>query len=237
MSTIAIIPARGGSKRIPRKNIRDFRGKPIIAYSIEAALDANCFDAVLVSTDDEEIASIGKRYGASVPFLRSDENSNDQAGLTEVALEVLERYERDICAVEKFCLILPTAPFVTGTRILEGFRALEESGMDAAVPVVRFSYPPQRGFSIDAAGRARMLYPQYYNSRSQDLEPIFHDCGQFYWIKKVALLRERRFFPERTFAIELMESEVQDIDTDEDWLMAELKFELLSKRLTAKPLD
>lgn len=229
MSTIAIIPARGGSKRIPKKNIRTFNGKPIIAYSIEAALQAGCFDSVVVSTDEAEIAEIARAYGASVPFMRSAENSNDHAGLAEVALEVIERYESEIAPVEKFCLILATAPFVSGTRILQGFKALENRVIDAAVPVVRFSYPPQRGFRIDGEGRARMLHPELYASRSQDLEVVFHDCGQFYWIRKEALAREKRFFVENTAAIELPESEVQDIDTEEDWKIAELKFAMLRR--------
>lgn len=229
MSTIAIIPARGGSKRIPKKNIRPFNGKPIIAYSIEAALAAGCFDTVMVSTDENEIADTARKFGAKVPFMRSSENSNDHAGLAEVAIEVVERYESEFGAVEKFCLILATAPFVSGARIAQGYKALEESGMDAALPVVRFSYPPQRGFRIDSEGRASMLHPELYTSRSQDLEPVFHDCGQFYWIKKEALLKEKRFFVENTYAIELPESEVQDIDTEEDWKLAEIKYELLRK--------
>ncbi|MDP3507625.1 MAG: pseudaminic acid cytidylyltransferase [Candidatus Melainabacteria bacterium] len=229
MSIIAIIPARGGSKRIPKKNIRPFNGKPIIAYSIEAALQAACFDSVVVSTDETEIADVATAYGASMPFLRSPENSNDHAGLADVALEVLERYEKEVAPVEKICLILATAPFISGEHIKAGYKALVESGMDAALPVVRFSYSPQRGFRVDDQGRASMLHPEHYASRSQDLEPVFHDCGQFYWIKKETLLKEKRFFAANTAAIELPESEVQDIDTEEDWKVAELKFELMRK--------
>jgi N-acylneuraminate cytidylyltransferase len=229
MTTIAIIPARGGSKRIPKKNIRSFNGMPIIAYSVEAALGAGCFDMVMVSTDDIEIADTAKRMGASVPFMRSSENSNDYAGLAEVAIEVVKRYESEFGDLEKICVILPTAPFVSSARILQGFRALEESTIDAALPVVRFSYPPQRGLRIDIDGRAKMLNPELYNCRSQDLEPLFHDCGQFYWAKKEALLKEKRFFVQNTYAIELPESEVQDIDTEEDWKLAEIKYELLRK--------
>lgn len=229
MSTIAIIPARGGSKRIPKKNIRDFNGKPIIAYSIEACLDAQCFDTVLVSTDEEEIAEVARKYGASVPFLRSKENSNDHAGLAEVAIEVLEKFESHARqTVDKFCLVLATAPFISGKRIREGYKYLVESGMDAAVPMVRFSYPPQRGFRVAKDGLAAMINPELYTARSQDLEPVFHDCGQFYWIKKASLLAENRFFVERTGCIELPESEVQDIDTEEDWKIAEIKFKMLT---------
>lgn len=228
MSTIAIIPARGGSKRIPKKNIRKFNGKPIIAYSIEACLAAQCFDTVLVSTDEEEIAAVAREYGASVPFLRSKENSDDHAGLAEVAIEVLEKFEsHSQQAVDKFCLVLATAPFISAKRIKEGYKYLVESGMDAAVPMVRFSYPPQRGFRVSQSGQASMINPHLYTARSQDLEPVFHDCGQFYWIKKDSLLAEKRFFVERTGCIELPESEVQDIDTEEDWKIAEIKYKLM----------
>lgn len=229
MTTIAIIPARGGSKRIPQKNVRLFNGKPIIAYSIEAALAAGCFDKVMVSTDDGHVAEVALIYGASVPFMRSAENSSDSAGLADAAIEAVSRYESEFGSVENICLVLATAPFVSAERIVQGFKALEESGMDAAIPVVRFSFPPQRGFRIDSRGRALMLHPELYARRSQDLEPVFHDCGQFYWIRKEALFREKRFFVENTLAIELPESEVQDIDTEEDWQLAELKFSRLRK--------
>ncbi len=224
---VAIIPARGGSKRIPRKNIRPFEGKPIIAYSIEAARASGCFDTILVSTDDPQIAEVARSYGADVPFMRSDRTSDDHSGLAEVAAEVIAQCESQGDSYETFCCILATAPFVTGARIKEGAALLESTSMDAVVPVVRFSYPPQRGFRMDQNNRASMVSPEHYQSRSQDLEPIYHDSGQFYWMRTAALKNEMRFFAERTAALVLSEIEVQDIDSEEDWQMAELKYRLL----------
>lgn len=223
---LAIIPARGGSKRIPRKNIRPFEGKPILAYSIEAALNAGCFADVVVSTDDDEIAEVAVRYGASVPYMRSPENSDDHAGLAEVAIEVLQRVKIDGGDFSLFCLILPTAPFVTAARLLQGYQLLERSQVDAVLPVVRFSYPPQRGLIV-TGGLVSMLHPEHYESRSQDLVPLFHDSGQFYWMRSQAMFEQKRFFVDKTAPLELSEVEVQDIDTEEDWQLAELKYRML----------
>jgi len=225
---IAIIPARGGSKRIPRKNIRHFEGKPMVAYSIEAALKSACFEQVMVSTDDQEIAAIAKAHGASVPFMRDAETSDDYAGVAEVVLEVLSRYQQDGQDFEQICCILPTAPMVSAERLRQGKELLNGAGCDAVVPVVRFGYPPQRGFRLDRDNRASMVSPEHYQSRSQDLEPIYHDSGQFYWMRTAALKKEMRFFAERTAALVLSEIEVQDIDSEEDWQMAELKYRLLA---------
>lgn len=226
---LAIIPARGGSKRIPRKNIRPFEGKPIVAYSIEAALQAGCFADVVVSTDDDEIASIARQYGASVPFTRSSENSNDFAGVDDVAIEVLSRFKSEGRDFPVFCLILPTAPFVTAGRLLQGYKLLQEQDVDAVLPVVRFSYPPQRGLRINS-GLVSMLEPKYYDSRSQDLEPVYHDSGQFYWMRSEALFAQRKFFADKTAPLELSEVEVQDIDSEDDWVLAELKYRLQTQR-------
>ena len=182
MKKIAIITARGGSKRIPRKNIREFCGKPILAYSIEAAVKSGIFDTVMVSTDDEEIAAVAKRYGAEVPFYRSAETANDFATTNDVLLEVLAEYER---RGEKFDLgvcIYPTAPFVNEKKLHDGLEIFGKSGADALVSVVKFSFPPQRGFVVDN-GLIKYQYPQYERTRSQDLEPIYHDCGQLYICK------------------------------------------------------
>lgn len=225
---IAIIPARGGSKRIPRKNIRAFEGRPMVAYSIEAALKSACFEHVMVSTDDQEIAAIALAHGASVPFMRDSKTSDDHAGVAEVVLEVLSKYQLDGQEFAQICCILPTAPMVSAERLRQGQALLTGSFCDAVVPVVRFGYPPQRGFSLDGDNRASMVSPEHYQSRSQDLEPIYHDCGQFYWIYAEALKREKRFFCQRTLALVLSELEVQDIDSEEDWQMAELKYRLLS---------
>ncbi len=226
---IAIIPARGGSKRIPRKNIRPFEGKPIIAYSIEAAKASGCFDTIVVSTDDAEIAEVARSYGADVPFMRSDRTSDDYSGLAEVAAEVIDQCQSQGDSYESFCCILATAPFVTGARIKQGAALLESTGMDAVLPVVCFSYPPQRGLRIDQDKRASMVSPEHYQSRSQDLEPIYHDSGLFYWMRTSALKNEMRFFAQRTAALVLSEIEAQDIDSAEDWQLAELKYRILYK--------
>lgn len=225
---IAIIPARGGSKRIPRKNIRPFEGRPMVAYSIEAALKSACFEQVMVSTDDQEIAAIAVAHGATVPFMRDAKTSDDYAGVAEVVLEVLSRYKQDGHDFEQICCILPTAPMVSAERLRQGKELLNGASCDAVVPVVRFGYPPQRGFKLDGDNRASMVSPEHYQSRSQDLEPIYHDCGQFYWTYAEALKREKRFFCQRTAALVLSELEVQDIDSEEDWQLAELKYRLLN---------
>lgn len=227
MSALAIIPARGGSKRIPRKNIRSFCGKPIIAYSIEAALKSRCFDEVMVSTDDEEIASVARASGAVVPFLRSADASNDHAGLEDVIAEVISAYCRRNRSFDYLCCILSTAPFVTAEMLASGLTRLTESDRDALVPVVRFGYPIQRALRVDTTGRLSMIWMEHENARSQDLEPSFHDAALFYWLRANAFLQYRQVFPPNCAAVELPETAVQDIDTETDWEMAELKYRLL----------
>lgn len=225
---LAVIPARGGSKRIPRKNIKPFCGRPILAYSIEAAVASGLFDEVMVSTDDEEIAAIARQYGASVPFLRSAEASNDYAGTMDVLLEVLERYRQSDREFSYLCCIYPAAPFVTAEKLRQAFQMFRDSGADTLVPVIPFSYPPQRGFSIQG-NRLRMKWPENLAVRSQDLEPIYHDCGQFYFGRTDALLREKKIFGQNTVPLFLSELEVQDIDNEDDWKLAELKYELMKE--------
>ena len=219
---IAIIPARGGSKRIPRKNIKDFLGKPIIAYSIEAALDSGLFDEVMVSTDDKEIAHIAIRYGAKVPFMRSFNNSDDNAGLADALVEVLDEYKRQGSEFNTVCCILATAPFVTKDVLKNSHEKLHE-GCPAVVPVVSYSYPIQRALNI-RDGLLSMNNPENYTVRSQDLEEMFHDAGQFYWIKSRVLLKEKKLFVSDMFGYVLSEKVVQDIDTRDDWDLAELKY-------------
>lgn len=226
MKSLALITARGGSKRIPRKNIKPFIGSPIIKYSIDAALEARCFDEVMVSTDDREIAQISEQYGAKVPFMRSGTTANDFATTADVIEEVLLEYKKRGTCFEDFCCIYPTAPFVTGNRLAEAMKILRETGVDAVLPVTRFSYPIQRALKIDN-GRVSMIWPENYRARSQDLMPAFHDCGQFYCLKSGYLLEKKILFAENSKAIEIPESEVQDIDTEEDWTLAEIKFKLL----------
>ncbi len=223
---LAIIPARGGSKRIPRKNIRTFLGQPIIAYSIKAALEAKCFAEVMVSTDDGEIAEIAQNFGAVVPFLRSEQNSDDHSGLAEVVCEVLDQYEKAGKKFDYFCCLLPTAPFVTSKRLLEGKELLLETGAETVVPVTRFSYPIQRSMKIENDGNLRMFWPENYEKRSQDLEPAYHDIGQFYWARTDALRKTMRFFSENTKPLVIPEMEVQDIDSEEDWKIAEFKYQM-----------
>ena len=225
---LAIIPARGGSKRIPRKNIRDFLGKPIIAYSIEAALKCGLIDEVMVSTDDNEIAELAKNYGAKVPFMRSETTSNDFAGLAEVVEEVLACYKKVGKTFDNVCLILSTAPFVKPERIKEAYDLMLSKNYDSVFPVARFSYPIQRSLKMHN-GTVSMFYPENFSKRSQDLEPAYHDSGTFYWMKTEEFNKQKRFYAANTGAIVLPETEVQDIDSEEDWRVAEMKYKILNK--------
>lgn len=224
MADICIIPARGGSKRIPRKNIKDFLGKPIIAYSIETAISSGLFDEVMVSTDDKEIAEVAMNYGAKVPFLRSSKSSDDFATTSDVLEEVLLELSSRGRDFNKACCLYPTAPFVTSDSLKEGKKILKESGADTAFPVVSFGYPIWRGLKKDDSGKVEMIWKEHLNSRSQDLEEVFHDAGQWYWFDVKRFLLKKRLFTENTRAIELSPLGVQDIDNLHDWHLAELKY-------------
>ena len=223
---LAIITARGGSKRIPRKNIKLFNGFPIIKYSIEAALKSNEFDEVMVSTDDEEIAEIAIKYGASVPFFRSQKNSDDHSGTAEVIEEVILDYKNKNILFDYVCCIYPTAPFVTANIIKEAMSKLISFSADCVLPVVRYSYPVQRSLKI-VNGSVLMNWPENYSARSQDLSPFFHDCGQFYCLNVKSLLEQKKLFAKKTIPIEISELEMQDIDNEVDWKLAELKYKLI----------
>ena len=226
---IAIIPARGGSKRIPRKNIRDFHGKPIIAYPIQAAIESKCFAEVMVSTDDEEIADIAKSYGAKVPFIRSDQNASDHAMTVPVLLEVLEAYEALGKDFSFGCCLYPTAVFASSELIIKGKDALlANNQIQSCFPVVRFGYPVQRGLRMKG-DQVEMVWPENLNTRSQDLEPMFHDTGQFYWFRKHDLVKEQRLFMNNSVGIEVPDTEVQDLDTFVDWELAEVKYIRMSR--------
>ncbi len=227
MKTLAMITARGGSKRIPRKNIKEFNGKPIIAYSIEAALGSGVFDEVMVSTDDEEIAEIARNYGAKVPFLRSEKTSNDFATTTDVIEEVLETYRERGEEYDIFCCIYPTAPFITSKRLKDAVEELAKSDADSLIPVVRFSYPPQRAMEVHD-GRLVFRQPENLKKRSQDLEPHFHDAGQFYVVRSESFFKNHGIMVGDILPMELSELEVQDIDNEVDWKLAELKYNLLN---------
>lgn len=229
MKTIAIITARGGSKRIPRKNIKPFCGKPILAYSVEAAVQSGIFDTVMVSTDDEEIAQTARQYGAEVPFYRSGQTANDFATTNDVLLEVLEEYERRGEHFDLACCIYPTAPFITGERLNDAVEQLKASDADTLIPVLAFSYPPQRAMVIEN-GRLVFKYPQYLDSRSQDLERHYHDAGQFYVFRVEPFKRNRKLMLGDILPYELPELEVQDIDTPADWELAEVKYRILRER-------
>ena len=228
MKTLAVIPARGGSKRIPRKNVRQFLDKPIISYSISAALKANIFDEVMVSTKDPEIADISKMFGAQIPFLRSAETSDDYSTISDVLGEVLAQYETLGKFFENICVIYPTAPLITAERIKQGFNLLCGNNHDAVFYVVKFSYPIQRALTLDG-GKLSFIHPENVDTRSQDLKAAYHDAGQLFWITRQAFFRQRSVFVDNIGAVELPEREAQDIDTEEDWEMAELKYRLLVK--------
>lgn len=227
MSSIAIITARGGSKRIPGKNIKDFCGKPIIAYSIEAALKSELFDVVMVSTDSEEIADIAKNYGAEVPFMRSQKNSDDYATTADVLHEVISKYEELGQHFDIMCCIYPTAPFVTSTKLKTAYEFMKKKKGDALIPVVKYSFPPQRCFVIRSE-RIQLLHPENMNIRSQDLEPYYHDAGQFYFWKTNKF---STVFVKNTVPYILDDMEVQDIDNIEDWKIAEIKYKNLKKNM------
>lgn len=229
-SHLAIIPARGGSKRIPRKNVRNFAGKPIIAYSITAAIESKCFSHVMVSTEDEEIANISRHYGASVPFLRSSKNSDDHANISDVVIEVLDSFESRGLNFEYFCCVLPTAPFVNSRRIRQGLDLIVQSRADSVVPVTRFGYPIQRALRIEDDGALKMFWPENYLKRSQDLEPAYHDIGQFYWMNSAALRTKKFMFTDNSQPLVVPESEVQDIDNEEDWVIAEMKYKMILQK-------
>ncbi|MBQ2802385.1 MAG: pseudaminic acid cytidylyltransferase [Lachnospiraceae bacterium] len=226
MKRIAIITARGGSKRIPRKNIKEFCGKPILAYSIEAALQSELFDTVMVSTDDEEIAALAREYGAQVPFYRSAETANDFATTNDVLCEVLTEYEKRGQHFDVGCCIYPTAPFVTAAKIRKAMEMLLESDADTIIPVVAFSYPPQRAMIVKEE-RLVFEYPQYMDSRSQDLEPHYHDVGQFYVFRTKAYARNKKLMLGNILPYVVSELEVQDIDNETDWKIAEIKYKVM----------
>jgi N-acylneuraminate cytidylyltransferase len=226
MEKIAMITARGGSKRIPRKNIKEFNGKPIIAYSIEAAISSGIFDTVMVSTDDEEIAAIAMQYGAEIPFMRSAKSSDDYATTADVIKEVLECYVSQNKYFEYACCIYPTAPFVTGEKLSKAFNNLLNSGADSVIPVTKFNFPIWRSFKMEE-GRVSYNWPEFAPKRSQDLPPAYHDCGQFYFLNTAVFLETGKLVTSNTIGLEVPETEVQDIDNEEDWKLAEIKFGFL----------
>lgn len=226
MGNLCIIPARGGSKRIPRKNIKLFLGKPIIAYSIEAALHSGLFDEIIVSTDDNEIAEIAKGYGAKVPFLRTEKTSNDYATTFDVVEEVLLQYKEFNKVFDYTCCLYACAPFVTKGKLIDSFQVLKSNNFDSVFPVMPFGFPIQRALKMDDDNKINFFYPEFSLSRSQDLEQSYHDAGQFYWMNTEKCLQHRKILSDNTGSIVISEMEGQDIDNEIDWKLAELKYEL-----------
>jgi N-acylneuraminate cytidylyltransferase len=226
MKNLAIIPARGGSKRIPKKNIKDFLGKPIIAYSIETALHSGLFEEVMVSTDDEEIAETAIQYGAKIPFMRSEKTANDFASTVEVLKEVEEEYRNQFHEeFDYICCIYATAPFIAEKHLKEGLRLLTDKNLSSVFPIVPFSYPVWRSLRINTQGKTEMVWKEYMNTRSQDLEPFYHDAGQWYWYDPKKIINS--LFTDNSSSIILSDEVVQDIDTVIDWKIAEIKYGLL----------
>ena len=226
---VAIIPARGGSKRIPRKNIKDFFGKPMIAWSIEATLKSNCFDRVIVSTDDQEIAEIAKKYGAEVPFIRAAELSDDHAGTTPVIKQAIQWLTDNLQAPHLVCCIYATAPFVRANDIQRGLEQLEQTDVSYAFTVTSYAFPIQRAIKITENNTIEMFSPEHFQTRSQDLEEAYHDAGQFYWGKVDAWMSEKVIFGSESTPVILPRYRVQDIDTLEDWDRAEWLFKAMQQ--------
>lgn len=224
---LAIIPARGGSKRIPRKNIKSFFGKPMIAWSIDAARKSGCFDRILVSTDDKEIAEVALKWGAEVPFLRPHELSDDHAGTTPVIAHAIIWQQEHGEAPTEVCCIYATAPFVLAEDIQHGLNVLEKTAAGYAFSVTSYPFPIQRAIRITTSDRVEMFNPEHFNTRSQDLEEAYHDAGQFYWGRAAAWLTGKPIFSLDAVPVVLPRHRVQDIDTPEDWVRAEWLFKAM----------
>jgi len=220
---LAIIPARGGSKRVPNKNIKYFLGKPIISYPIKIALRSKLFNEVIVSTDSKKIAEIAKKYGAKVPFYRSRKNSDDYATTSDVLKEVLLEYKKSGKEFKYFCCIYPTAVFATVKLLKKGLNLLKKKNVDSVIPVTPFEYPIQRALKIED-GFLKWRQAKYRKSRSQDLEELYHDCGMFYWCKTFSLFKNNQILSEKTLPLKISRNNCQDIDVSADWRFAELKY-------------
>lgn len=224
---LAVIPARGGSKRIPRKNVREFCGRPMLAWSVQAALESGCFDEVIVSTDDPEIAEVAKRCGASLPFMRPAELSDDHTGTIPVIQHATQWFLDQGRTPQQVCCLYATAPFVQAEDLRRGQAILQESDSDYAFSVTSYGFPIQRALRMHESGRVEMFQPENFQRRSQDLEEAFHDAGQFYWGKASAWLDGRVIFSPASAAVLLPRHRVQDIDTPEDWERAEWLFKAM----------
>ena len=228
MSSICIIPARGKSKRIPKKNIKDFFGKPLISYSIQTALDSKLFDRIIVSTDDEKIAKVARKYGAEVPFMRPNELADDFTGTGEVIDSVIEILEDNKEKYDYICTLYATAPLLQKEYLIRGYEMLKNSDAKNSFSCTTMPFPIQRTFKLDSNGRCKMFTPEHYMSRSQDLEEAYQDAGQFYWSKS-SKDSDKIMFGADSIPIILPRYLVQDIDTLEDWKRAEIMYEILQR--------
>lgn len=224
---LAVIPARGGSKRIPRKNVRPFCGRPMIAWSIDAAIASGCFDRIIVSTDDKEIASVARERGAETPFMRPAELSDDYTGTIPVIAHAIEWHRANALPASQICCLYATAPFVRPHDLRDGLSLLESEACDYVFPVTSYPFPIQRALRLRETGRVEMFNPQHFTTRSQDLEEAFHDAGQFYWGTAQAWSEGRQIFSADAASLHLPRHRVQDIDTPEDWARAEWLFQAL----------
>jgi pseudaminic acid cytidylyltransferase len=234
---VAILPARGGSKRIPKKNISLFEGKPLISYSITAAKRSGVFDRIIVSTDSDEIAETAKKFGAEVPFVRPGELSDDHTATVPVVLHALDWLIENRYDVRALCCIYPTAPFIRAEDLKRGYRMLCEKSAASAFSVTTFAYPIFRALKINQNGRVRMIQPEYMNARSQDLPEAYHDAGQFYWADPARLQETISFMSEDALPVIIPRYLVQDIDTQEDWITAEHMFRSLRQKGLLDRLD
>ena len=226
---LCIIPARGGSKRIPRKNIKEFLGQPVIAYSIKAAIDSQCFDKVIVSTDDAEIAEVAKSFGASVPFMRPDELADDYASTIPVVKHAIEWFDDQGQSPSEVCCLYATAPFVRASTIRKAYEQMQSTQADYCFTATSFAFPIQRAIKVTAENRVEMFYSEHFETRSQDLERSYHDAGQFYWGKAEAFKQQKPLFSKSATPYILPRYLVQDIDTLEDWKKAELMYKTIKK--------
>ena len=225
MKKICIIPARGGSKRIPRKNIKLFLGKPIISYSIKAAIQSNLFDEVMVSTEDKEIAKIANLYGAKVPFFRSKKNSSDFSTTYDVIHEVIKEYKKINVEFDHICCLYPTAPLITTSILKEGYNYFSNNSCEYLIPIIEYSHPIQRSYFINNE-YLELVFPENKNERTQDMGKTYHDAGQFYWINLRSMIKHKSLFSEKVYGFKISSNRFHDIDTFEDWEVAELKYKM-----------
>ena len=231
LNNIAIIPARGGSKRIPKKNIKDFLGKPIIAYSIEIAISCKLFNKVIISTDDQQIKKVAIKYGAEAPFIRPKEIADDFTGTHEVIGHAVKWLEDNGEKIDYACCIYPTAPLIQKNDLVKGFEIIKTGKWNSVMAATNFSYPIFRSFENLKDGGLKMVFPEHYNSRSQDLPEVYHDAGLFYWAKPEIWKKKPERYNKKNSIIKIPNYRIQDIDTLDDWKKAEITFKIINREI------